>query len=257
MVYEDKLPLFARVSPRRPAMQLLGALNAGLRKTVLYPLDALKAASAVRPTYFKTDTHWTAYGAYVAYRSLVESLRGEIALEAVGEESLRWQQLPFVGDLGVRYARERGETRDALVPGAEARLLFRNQNFGRGAVHVYETERRDLPTCVLVRDSFANALIPFLMHGFSRLVAVSSLSCHYDLLEREKPDVVLFATVERFLATFGQGRTIELPRDAAREPFEDFSGTSLDTIAPRPPDDAPDADGTATSLLVDDASPEP
>ena len=84
VVYEDKLPLFARVSPRRPAMQLLGALNAGLRKTVLYPLDALKAASAVRPTYFKTDTHWTAYGAYVAYRSLVESLRGEIALEAVG-----------------------------------------------------------------------------------------------------------------------------------------------------------------------------
>ena len=232
VVYEDKLPPFARVSPRRPAMQLLGALQGGLREKALYPLEELKAAGRIQATYFKTDTHWNAHGAYVAYRALVESLRDEIAIETVAEEALQWKQRSFVGDLGVRFARERGETRAALVPSTDYKLVYQNHNFGRGAVHVYENKRRDLPTCVLFRDSFSNFLIPYLMHGFSSIVAVSSLSCHFDLLEQQNPDVVLFVSIERFLATFGRGQTIELPEDAQRQSFEAFSGTRLDEIKP-------------------------
>ena len=231
VVYEDKLPRFARVSPRRPAMQLLARLQGRLRDRVLYPLEELKAAARSQSTYFKTDTHWNAHGAYVAYRALIESLRGEIALETVAEEDLQFKERSFVGDLGVRYANERGEKRAALVPNDTHKLVYQNHNFGRGAIHIYENERRDLPTCVLFRDSFSNSLIPYLMHGFSSIVAVSSLSCHFDLLEQQKPDVVLFVSIERFVATFGRGRTIELPDDAARRPFEEFSGTSLDQIA--------------------------
>lgn len=231
VVYADKLPLFTRVSPHRPAMQLLGALQGTVKDRTIYPVDALKAASLVQPTYLRTDTHWNAHGAHVAYRALTESLRDEIALETVAEDDLTWRQRPFVGDLGVRFAREQGESRSVLVQNPDHALIFQNHNFGRGAVHVYENKRRDLPHCVLFRDSFSNALIPYLMHGFSRLVAVSSLSCHYDLLEQEKPDVVLFAAIERFLATFGRGQTIEVPDDAARRPFVEFSGTPLEHFA--------------------------
>lgn len=232
VVYEDKLPRFTNVSPRRPAMQLLGAFDEPVRRRTLYPVEELKAASRTKPTYFKTDTHWNAHGAYVAYRALIESLRDEIALETVREEDLDWKERPFIGDLGVRYTSERGETRASLLPNNAHKLVFQNNNFGRGAVHVYENTRRDLPTCVMFRDSFANYLIPYLMHGFSSIVAVSSLSCHYDLLEQQKPDVVLFVSIERFLATFGRGQTIELPEDAERRPFHSFSGTRLDEIAP-------------------------
>ena len=232
VVYEDKLPRFVNVSQRRPVMQLLGALDKPVRRRTLYPLEELKAASRLKTTYFKTDTHWNAHGAYVAYRALIESLREEIALDYVREDALAWRERPFVGDLGVRYARERNEPRASLIANKTHKLVFQNNNFGRGAVHVYENERCDLPTCVMFRDSFSNYLIPYLMHGFSSIVAVSSLSCHFDLLEKLKPDVVLFVSIERFLATFGRGQTIELPEDAARQPFFSFSGTRLDEIAP-------------------------
>lgn len=232
VVYDDKLPLFTSISPKRPAMQLLGALDERLRRKTLYPLAELKAASLTKQTYFKTDTHWNAHGAFVAYQALVDSLRDDVALESVREEDLVWKERSFVGDLGVRYARERGERRATLVNDPAHKLVFQNHNFGRGAVHVYENKRRDLPTCVMFRDSFSNYLIPYLMHGFSSIVAVSSLSCHYDLLEQQKPDVVLFVSIERFLATFGRGQTIELPEDAAQQPFVQFSGTRLDEIAP-------------------------
>ena len=239
VVYEDKLPRLVRVSPQRAAMQLLGALDSDLSARTLYPMDALRAASRVKPTFFKTDTHWNSYGAFVAYQALVASLRAEVALETVQEGDLVWKERPYVGDLGVRFTRERGETMATPEPTATYRLTFQNHNFSRGAVHVYENERRDLPTCVLFRDSFANFLIPYLMRGFSRLVAVSSLSCHYDLLDQEKPDVVLFVVIERFLATFGMGRTIELPEDDAKRSFEVFSGTDLRAIAPPPPEPSP------------------
>ena len=231
VVYEEKLPRFVAVSPRRPAMQLLGALDEASRRKTLYPVEALKAASLAKSTYFKTDTHWNAHGAFVAYEALIESLREDIQLEAIRESELQFKQRPFVGDLGVRYGEERGETRDSLVASRSYKVAFQNNNFGRGAVHVYENTRRDLPTCVLFRDSFANYLIPYLMRGFSTLVAVSTLSCHYDLLEQQRPDVVLFVAIERFLATFGRGQTIELPQDAERQPFFEFSGSRLDEIA--------------------------
>ena len=235
VVYDGKLPRLIRLSPQRAAMQLLAAVEGELSERTFYPVEALRAASQVKPTFFKTDTHWNAYGAFVAYQALMDSLRPEIALEAVAEGELVWKERPYVGDLGVRFSRERGETMITAEPTAAYKLGFQNHNFARGAVHVYENERRDLPSCVLFRDSFSNFLIPYLMRGFSRLVAVSSLSCHYDLLEQEKPDVVLFVVIERFIATFGMGRTIELPDDEARTSFESFSGTALGALLPPPP----------------------
>ena len=232
VVYADKLPSYFRFTPRRAAMRLLAAAgsDAKLAGKLSYPLEALRIARAVRQTYFQTDTHWNGYGAFVAYRTLIDSLASEIALESVQEGELVWKQRPFVGDIGVRFAKERGEIAELAEPTATYKLVFHNENFGRGAVHIYESERRDLPTCVLFRDSFSNFLIPYLMRGFSRLVAVSSLTCQFDLLGQERPDVVLFVTVERFIATFGRGVTIELPEDELAQSFEALSGTHLKAV---------------------------
>lgn len=234
VVYEEKLPRLIHVSARRAAMQLMAAVEPAIAARTLYPVAALRAASKVKQTFYKTDTHWNAYGAFVSYRALIDSLASDIAIESVQESELVWHERPFVGDLGVRYPRERGETVMTPEPTADYTLTFQNHNFSRGAVHVFENVRRDLPTCVLFRDSFSNFLIPYLMRGFSRLIAVSSLSCHYDLLDQEKPDVVIFAVIERFLATFGMGRTIELPGDGAGESFEAFSGTNLRALERAP-----------------------
>jgi alginate O-acetyltransferase complex protein AlgJ len=234
VVYREKIPRFLHPSPRRPAMQLMAAAGPELAAKMLYPVEALRSASETKDTYFKTDTHWTPYGAFVAYQALMESFAPERPLEMVSESDLVWKDRPFVGDLGVRFSRERGETMSAVESTSPYNLVFQNHNFSRGAVHVYESERRDLPTCVLFRDSFSNFLIPYLMKGFSRLVAVSSLSCHYDLLEQEKPDVVIFAIIERFIATFGMGKTIELPEDSLGTSFEAFSGTPLQALGHTP-----------------------
>lgn len=232
IVYPDKLPRYIKISENRPALQLIHAISETKATEILYPDAPLIESSKSRQTFYKTDTHWTSYGAYIAYRVLIASLQPEIPMEAVEETELAWSSRPYIGDLGVRFGKERSEIADIATPPNAYRLTFQNHNFGRGAVHIYENDNRpDLPTCVLFRDSFANAMIPFLMRGFSRLVAVSSLSCHYDLLDQEKPDVVLFLMIERFVATFGMNTTIELPDDQSGVSFAAFSGTDLSDVS--------------------------
>jgi hypothetical protein len=230
VVYTEYLPKYIRISGRRPVVQLLDALDEDLATKFIYPLKALREANAGKQTFLKTDTHWTSYGAFVGYKELLDSLAPELPLEMVQENDIIWKDRSFIGDIGVRFNPERGEIISVAEPLSNYKLIFQNRNFGRGAIHVYQNDRRDLPRCVLFRDSTSTALIPFLMRGFSRLVAISSLSCNYELLEHEKPDVVLFIVVERFMATFGIGDTIELPVDHPNAPFASLFGTDFEDI---------------------------
>lgn len=230
VVYARDLLKPLPLAERRPVRQVLAALDGALASRVLYPVEELRAGRAHRPTFLTTDTHWTSYGAFLGYRALVDSLSPALDLPSARDDDLTWRDRRHVGDLGVRLDPEESETATVADPPAPFRLVFQNGNFGRGAVHVYESDQPHLPRCVLFRDSFASAMIPFLMRGFSRLVAVSSLTCHYDLLEQEKPDVVLCAVIERFVATFGQGDTILLPEDAANPPLAACCGVPPEAL---------------------------
>ena len=232
VVYADKLPRSIKLSNRRPALQILDALEDPIRASVLYPIDELIAARDERPTFFKTDTHWCSFGAYIGYAALMKSLARDMEVLPYPADAIEYVEKRYVGDLGVRFPAEREERAGFLTVPAQPAPIHQNHHFGRGAVHLYEGVDPALPTCVLFRDSFSNSLIPFLVYNFSRIFALSSLSHFTDLLEVERPDVVLSITIERFLATFGRGKEIELPQDLSPiQDFAAFSGTDFATIA--------------------------
>jgi len=64
---------------------------------------------------------------------------------------------------------------------------------------MYVCDKPGLPRAVMLRDSMAIALIPLLSENFSRIVYVSSRTLDRDLIEREKPDIVIEELVERSL----------------------------------------------------------
>jgi hypothetical protein len=65
----------------------------------------------------------------------------------------------------------------------------------------YAMERPDpgLPRAVVYHDSFTNWIIPALSEHFRRIVYVWDYKIDQALLERERPDVVIQAIVERSL----------------------------------------------------------
>ncbi|MCJ7623530.1 MAG: hypothetical protein MUO76_08490 [Anaerolineaceae bacterium] len=66
-------------------------------------------------------------------------------------------------------------------------------------IKITEIDNSDLPSAVIFRDSFMNALRPFLSDCFSRAVYKSGFTIDLDLIEEEAPDVVIFEIAQRYL----------------------------------------------------------
>jgi predicted Zn-dependent protease len=72
----------------------------------------------------------------------------------------------------------------------------------RHGYKVTEQDRPDLPSAVIFRDSFMTAASQFFSESFRRVVYVAAgEGIHYDLIERERPDVVIHQMGERRLTS--------------------------------------------------------
>jgi hypothetical protein len=231
VVYPDKLPSGYAPHPDRPALRLIGAAGPDLRPCIVYPVETLQLGRATRETFYKTDVHWTQWGAYLAYRELMLSIPRCVP-QLVSESELEFQNFRLVGSM-TRWlddrTRERAERTDP--PKVDVDEVFTNRTFKIGQVDVYETPFRDLPKLVLFRTSNSTYLLPFLYHHFSRIVAVAGTPVRYDLLRSEKPDVVISEISERYLAiplaSSRQEDQIVFPEDFSVGTFEDYTGVKL------------------------------
>jgi alginate O-acetyltransferase complex protein AlgJ len=159
-------------------------------KTILVDVrEALLAAKKNQWIYRKTDTHWNAYGAFIAYREWMKSL---------SKSFLSVNPLPFSDFIvSVRPDQGTGDLAEMLS------LVGRLEDQG-----VYLTLKdhpsfrpKKIPKVVLFHDSFAWSLNPFLKHHFDQIVLQhwGKKGFDYGLIEKEKPQVVLFEIAERHL----------------------------------------------------------
>lgn len=228
VVYADMLPEGIQVSPQRPALQLLAALEPELRSRVVYPVDELVAARADFETYYQTDTHWTSFGAYQAYLAVIARLQTAEGGELVPFNVLSRYVHRKVGDLGIRLTPERAETATRFgnfLAGA-TRKVFANMSFNVGQVDIFATDGGALGKAVMFRDSSGSELLPFLTGHFRRFVAVASHSMFRDVLEAERPDVVFTQISERVLCD-GRDNGLWLPDDAPQGGFSAVTRVSL------------------------------
>lgn len=71
-------------------------------------------------------------------------------------------------------------------------------------IQAYEVSDKTLPKMVMFRDSFADALIPFLAEHFERSVFVGSLGFEKEIITKEKPDIVITELCERYVTFLGK-----------------------------------------------------
>lgn len=233
VVYQDNLPSPYRIAQDRPVRRILQAIDPNLQPTVVYPEEELRAGRAVEDTYFRTDVHWTQYGAFLGYKRLEQLLAQQMALVPIDETELERRTRRGIGGLGMMLDTEPDEEM-VMLSHPRARLhprLLANQAFNVGQVEIYESaERRDLPTCVLFRDSNATPWLPYLCAHFSRLVVVASSRFFYDAIRSERPDVVIMEITERYLARrwpHGAADSIVFPEDLRETDFTECTGVPL------------------------------
>jgi alginate O-acetyltransferase complex protein AlgJ len=221
-IHPERLPpTTPPVSAPETARQLLDALRGSAVRTVDLHAPLRTAALAGQALYYRRDAHWTYEGALLAAKALLADIRAAgLEVHTPAAPNLTWLDERFVGDLADKptVALREGclETvTPSVALGAEE--AHRRPALGSLGVrklsvpeHLAVSETREsivlenhlkpqAPRAIVYRDSSARWMLPFLAAACSWSAWLWKTTLDYELIERERPDLVVQIVTERFL----------------------------------------------------------
>ena len=229
-VLREKLPAFA---PHYKEQKFYDALQQKLEKEdVLISVEPVLDAHKEEEIYYRTDHHWTTLGAWYAYEQYTKAVGGDLQ-RAQGKKKFRCISKEFYGTTyaKINYARQADkieiyEPADKLLVvynmGEKKTKTLYDFSFlktadqysvftgGNQAVLEITGGIKNGKTLLLIKDSFANSILPFLAEDYEKLVVVDlrQLNVSGDrLLEMFSPTDILILYNS---AQFAQDKEFEI-----------------------------------------------
>jgi hypothetical protein len=195
-IYADKLPDEAVPGATRPALQVLDRLaERDSWAPVLYPLSALQADRD--DVYAKTDSHWSEWGAYLAYRELMAKLTEAVPVRRLKRQELHLTHEQRAGDLGLKFEppiMSRFVYVDVI--GSRVHLVHDNRVRNHGRLVEFKADVPNALTCLVFGDSYATRMMPLIAESFQRTLW-AHIYFDYELVRELQPDVVVTVKSER------------------------------------------------------------
>ena len=199
----------------RPILQLGEALPADIRP--VYPLAEMRAAGALHHVSYFNDSHWSGYGAYIAYKALMAQVGG--GLDVLEDAQVEWFDKVGAGDLGDKFDPPLlGRYTECVVRKPQSRKIWNNGPAGvtnRGHMSLWKGTNTKAPRGLLFTDSYGWKIQRFLAEAFSSLFIVHSPLLEDDLIEQFAPEFIFTLMAERFM--------IKVPDDAADQTASRFA----------------------------------
>lgn len=185
--------VYAALPPQADALDLYPALHAAIDQAQSVPL-----AGAPDPVYYRTDHHWTTFGAYSAYRAFAQS-RGLAYATLSDLQDYRREQSDFYGSY---YSKSKlfsakpdtiayyelpfdslevdGERKSTLHNSAQWQARDRHAAFlwGNNGLTVLRAQNNLNHTeaktsrILLIKDSYSNSLAPFLTYSYDEVYII-------------------------------------------------------------------------------------
>ncbi len=203
----DRLP---RIPADEQHAQLARYLKAHSDLVVVDLMPTLLQAKEEQRVYHKTDTHWNDLGAYAGYEEiLIASARAlprfasVIEPVAVKAEVSLEKGIGLTAMVGLKEI-YREEVFKLVKQDPQAQILMKDKRL----YAKFENQQKPLalgvpsgglPRAVVFRDSFSNALIPYLSENFRRVLFVWTRDVEAKYVLREKPDIVIQEIAGRLL----------------------------------------------------------
>jgi hypothetical protein len=211
-IYPEFLPdEYSRSSRITRADQLLDFLKQTRSPVHIVDLRApLRAHKGALPLFLLTDTHWNQLGAYYGYKSIIDALKPHHPNLAAAADLSDLNLRPYhfeKGDLSrmqgvLGIITETNVAVDHKRPDQAGLVLdshFTENKIGSPATKAfgYYQNRKDLPSAVMFRDSFACYMIElYLPQHFSRVSFFWQPEFSQSIVQREEPDIVVQETLE-------------------------------------------------------------
>lgn len=229
-ILREKLPAFA---PHYKEQKFYDALQQKLEKEdVLISVEPVLDAHKEEEIYYRTDHHWTTLGAWYAYEQYTKAVGGDLQ-RAQGKKKFRCISKDFYGTTyaKINYARQADKI-EIYEPADKLRVVYNMGEkktktlydvsflktadqysvFAGGNQAVLEITGgiKNGKTLLLIKDSFANSILPFLAEDYEKLVVVDlrQLNVSGDrLLEMFSPTDILILYNS---AQFAQDKEFEI-----------------------------------------------
>ena len=229
-VLREKLPAFA---PHYKEQKFYDALQQKLEKEdVLISVEPVLDAHKEEEIYYRTDHHWTTLGAWYAYEQYTKAVGGDLQ-RAQGKKKFRCISKDFYGTTyaKINYARQADKI-EIYEPADKLRVVYNmgekktktlyDFSFlktadqysvftgGNQAVLEITGGIKNGKTLLLIKDSFANSILPLLTEDYEKLVVVDlrQLNVSGDrLLEMFSPTDILILYNS---AQFAQDKEFEI-----------------------------------------------
>jgi alginate O-acetyltransferase complex protein AlgJ len=187
-IYSEYLPdRIRRFRPVTRLDQFMRHMEQHSKVPVLDLRQALFLAKESHPVYWKTDSHWNTYGAYVGYVEILRHLEPylpELQPFTIREGRISVERSEFGGDLAEMLA-----LKDVFPEDFETRFALDEPH-----------NRRMMDTLIFRHDSFGDGLYPYLTRHFKKLVNIAPFAPYkFDALVQQRPHAVIHVFAERYI----------------------------------------------------------
>lgn len=202
-VYSDYMPKMIKQNSNRSLSKteiLLYKFKANTDLNIIYPKKELIDGRKICDTYYKNDTHWNNYGAYLGTIELMKKLDSNFYVEepkiSIGDES-PYKDLARLNHLF--YTSSPKIVIDNFYNTVTSTLIDEDGvNY-----KVYKSNGPYDKTMVLVGDSFGAVMIDYLSKLYTTFIYVNRNYCKPEMLEKYNPDIVVYECLERFSYELG------------------------------------------------------
>jgi hypothetical protein len=221
LICAEDLPSTFGVAVPSPGTSLVEAVSDLEGVLFVHPWKELHSAKGGLETYHKTESHWSQYGSYVAYAALCDAIAPLVDVTQIPARNVTFTLRKVFGDLGVQIEPERSEHAPvANVLGHHSEVVFANDGVGRSDVKEYRSDTAKPCRALFFRDSFMTNLAPYITRSFSASTLVGSTSAlHLDLVDEQKPDIVISQLAERRLVGCDSDHQIDTYSDLYRADY--------------------------------------
>lgn len=189
--------------------QVVAYLRENTDVAIFYPKDDLLEARNKYPSlnlYLKLDTHWNYMGGYFGTQGLLKYLGADIedfskiSYEAVSEPDFLWNGYDMANMLGLADVLDT-DLNYRLTRYSDNTVTFdgdvREDMSAFNGVSISTSDSRDSRRVFFARDSFGEAMSPYLSASFSYVYSPHRSCMTKTMIEEQNPDIFIYEFVER------------------------------------------------------------
>lgn len=197
-VYSDKLESKIKRSNNKKSKidDLIDYLKNNSDLKIIYPKDELIEKRKNYETYYKYDTHWNDYGAYIGIMNLMKEIDSNYEIPKIKVT----KKEKTSGDLAVMNLMKNVKNKEPVVV-FHSEIDSKCEDFNTYRKCSSENALYD-KTLLFVGDSFRNATEQYFSKIYKNVIIIHKNNYNEDFINKYNPDIVIYESVERLSDTF-------------------------------------------------------